>query len=49
MWIQETEINSGRTFNKLVKVIIETISRQAIYWQGTGCLGNTSILKKDAK
>lgn len=36
-------------FNKSVKIITETISRQAIYMLGTGCVGNISILKNDAK
>lgn len=32
-----------------VKFITETISRQAIYLLGTGCVGNISILRNDAK
>lgn len=35
-------------FNKSVK-ITGTISRQATYLLGTGCLGNISILKDNAK
>lgn len=42
---RHTKVNSGLIFNKSVKVITETISRQAIYLLETGCLGNTSIFK----
>lgn len=36
-------------FKKSVKITTQTISRQVIYVLGTGCIGNISILKNDAK